>query len=556
MSAARKLFVAIVLFYTVLGFLVLSPAAVYSGDIGVKFVQARSLAAQRFTSLDLQYPGGFLDPAREFFPIRPPFIIEVGSETQAIFSPVAAIVQSAAVSLAGIAGMVITSLIAAAAILHSATRMIEPRLRPALLLALGLGSPLWFYAISGWEHAPAVAFSTAAFAVGITSRVHGAPLIAGVLLGIGATLRDEVLLLLPGLLLMIRLARGGLAPLALATVGTVLPLAAAAIVEVGWFNRPAAAHLRHAVHLLQSAARLTDAPNPEVPALAPMTLRERYETVVAYWMLGYGKPAWVVSYTLGFLVALAIRWRYRSSAGILVWLVAVAAFAVRDAWELLTAPKWLAGLQRVSPFLVCALLPRPSSVVRPGSAMFPWFPAATVLTTVVYLIVAFAGVDTSGGKSLGPRLLLPLFPILAVAAIARIDDFRRGAHWLDRSTGMVGVALVVMAISIHVAAVRAYHHRNSDDLKIVQAVRETPHRIVVADNEFTAQLLFTLYYRKILLLADNEELGARLGAHLAAARIPAVVLVTRYSETNVALPPYRRQRTELRGRMTIQYWTR
>ena len=29
------------------------------------------------------------------------------------------------------------------------------------------------------------------------------------------------------------------------------------------------------------------------------------------------------------------------------------------------------------------------------------------LTTLIYLVMAFAGVDTTGGKSLGPRLLLP-----------------------------------------------------------------------------------------------------------------------------------------------------
>ena len=34
----------------------------------------------------------------------------------------------------------------------------------AIVVAVGLGGPLWFYAVSGWEHAPAVAFGTAAFA--------------------------------------------------------------------------------------------------------------------------------------------------------------------------------------------------------------------------------------------------------------------------------------------------------------------------------------------------------------------------------------------------------
>ena len=552
MRTPQVLLGVVVLFYAVLGLAMLSPSTVYSGDIGVKFVQARSLAAHRFASLDLDYPGEFLDPGRQFFPIRPPFIIKAGNETQAIFSPMSAIIQSAAVSVAGVAGMTLTSLAAAAVILYSAMRLAGPRLSVPVLLALGLGGPLWFYAISGWEHAPAVAFSSAAFAVAVTSPARGAPLAAGVLLGMGATLRDEVALLTPGLLLMLRYARGGIAPLAVALAGAAVPLLAAAAIEVGWFNRPAAAHLRHAVHLVQSAAQLTDAPNPDVPALAPMTLRERYDTVIVYWTLGYGYTPAIVAYVAGLMAALLLRWRLGTSVGILVWLLAVAALAARDVWELLTAPKWLAGLQRVSPYFVLAVLPRPASV-----AGLSWFPAATAFTTLAYLVIAFAGVDTSGGKSLGPRLLLPLFPLLAVAAIVRIREYLDGAHGAERRVGALGAALAVMAIALHLGGtIPAYHRRNADDTKTLRALASVPDRIVVTDDEFTAQLLFTMYYRKIVLLADTAELGERLGAQLAAAHIPSVVLVTRWADTPIVLPPYRNQRTERRGRMTIQYWRR
>ena len=56
------------LFYAVLGLWVLNPQVFYSGDIGVKYVQAMALADHRFTSLDIPYPAEFLDPGREFFP--------------------------------------------------------------------------------------------------------------------------------------------------------------------------------------------------------------------------------------------------------------------------------------------------------------------------------------------------------------------------------------------------------------------------------------------------------------------------------------------------------
>ncbi len=78
-------------------------------------------------------------------------------------------------------------------------------------------------------------------------------MIAGVLVGAGATLRDEVMLLAPGLLLTIWFRDRGWRPLGKAVAGVIIPLALAAVVEVWWFERPAAAHLRHAVHLLQAA---------------------------------------------------------------------------------------------------------------------------------------------------------------------------------------------------------------------------------------------------------------------------------------------------------------
>ena len=97
-TATRLVFAGLALLYASLGLFVLSSDAIYSGDIGVKFVQARALAAHRFASLDLPYPGAFLDPERLFFTLRPPFVITAGAETQAIFPPASAIVQALAVT--------------------------------------------------------------------------------------------------------------------------------------------------------------------------------------------------------------------------------------------------------------------------------------------------------------------------------------------------------------------------------------------------------------------------------------------------------------------------
>src|SRR5215213_8977034 len=102
-----KTLVAIVSGYALFGLVVLVPQAVYSGDIGVKFVQARALASSHFRSLDIPYPGEFLDPSREFFPIRAPFVMSVGATTQTIFSPMSALLQAGMTVTGGLRGMVV-----------------------------------------------------------------------------------------------------------------------------------------------------------------------------------------------------------------------------------------------------------------------------------------------------------------------------------------------------------------------------------------------------------------------------------------------------------------
>jgi hypothetical protein len=343
------------------------------------------------------------------------------------------------------------------------------------------------------------------------------------------------------------------------TGGALVALALAAAVDVGWFDRPAAAHLRHAVHLLQSALHTTDEPNAEVPVLHAMTLRERHETVVQYWLFGYGNDRIIAAYLGGLAIALLVRWKFRSSLGILIWLGGVIALVAVDFRELITAPKWLAGLYRVAPYLVFAVLPSAPAVRRSdgGTETDALLPRVALLATGTYLLVAFAGVDTTGGKGLGPRLLLPLLPVLTVAAIVRIGGYLRAGTALDRWAGLAGVVLLVMTLVMHTyATTRAYYWRNREDSSVILAVAASAERIVVADQMHTAQLLFPLYYRKIIFLADSPDAAVALGSMLTTGRLPGALLVSRNPEPSMTLPGLRVKRIEQIGRMSITHWAR
>jgi hypothetical protein len=548
-DAARGLlgWALVSLAYAVLGLAVLVPEAIYSGDIGVKYVQAHALAANGYDSLDLDYPGSSLDPRRDFFPIRPPFVMNIVGTTQAIFPPAAAILQSVLVSVAGLRGLIIGSVLSGAVILWAALRMAAPGTRLMLMVALGVASPLWFYAVSGTEHGPAVAFATAAFAIALRSTWRGSCLVAGLLLGVAIVLRDEALLLTPGLCLVVGVRSRSPMSVVAALAGVLLPFAIAVGVEVEWFGRPPASHLRHAVYLEGAELSMTGAGG--APIVSRLSLRERYEALVVYWLLGWGEYLPIAFLTLA--GAVWVR-RFRAnwaSMPLFLWLLGILLLALADAWEVVTAPKWIGGLHRLTPFLVFALLPAPAREGR------EWFHRAVLLSTAVFLGVAFVTMNTTGGKSLGPRLLLPLLPLLAIVAVARIQAYRLAELRVDRWIGGLGVALIVAGILLHpFGSVRAYYERNRIDGSAVVAAERAAPRVIVADDVFTAHLLLPLYYRKIIFLADSDRLGGMLGAQLATANVHQVLVVSRRPQPATTLPPLKLQQVSRVGRMVMQHW--
>ena len=546
------LLAALILYYSVLGLIVLRPEAVYSGDIGVKYVQAQALVRHGFRSLDIAYPGEFLDPQRLFFPLRPPFVMTVNGAPQAIFPPASTLLEAFGVALAGFRGMILVTLAGAAVTLYAARRLSPDRDRVVVLLALGLASPLWFYAVSGWEHAPAVGLGVLGFALALHSPSRAAAFLAGASVGAGATVRDEVVLLVPGLALAVWLRTRRWQAVAATLGGVLVPLALAMALEVWWFGRPPAAHVRHAVHLLQTALNLTAAPNPDVPVLQPITPQERYAFVVQYWIFGYANDRWIWTFVAAGAIAFALRWGTGSSIPLALWFAAILVPAWLDFQELMRAPKWLAGLQRVAPYAVCALLPRARGS---GDDDRP-LPLVVVVTTAIYLLIAYVGTDTHGGKSLGPRLLLPLLPLLVVAAVMRMSSYWRSVLVPERAVGLIGITLLCLALAMHVfGTLPAYHRRNRDDSGALVALAASRVRVVVADDEATAQLLMPLYRRKVLLLADSPDLMARLEAAMVEQRVPELVVVSRESQP-AQLEGLHIDHAETRGRMLLRYYRR
>jgi hypothetical protein len=546
---------AVATVYAWLAFVALAPDAVYSGDFGVKFVQARELWNHHFTSMAIEPRNTFLDADGRFSPLRAPFVFKTPVGTQAIFPPAAAVLQGMFVPMGGLLGMRLLSLLSVALTLWATWRL-APRgwSGAALPIVIGLATPLWFYAVIESEHAPAVALAAIAFVIALTNRDENSDaraLAAGLALGAAAAIRDESILLAPGLLLACWSRARSWRAAVFALSGCLLTLSMAAAVEVWWFGRPMAAHLRHAVHILRVALRLTSRPNQELPELHPLSLRERWHNVGQYWTFGTGSDALIAGIAAVVAIGIAGRSYFKSAWPLVPMLAMLFAVAAFDVYELLISPKWVPGLYRLSPFLVFAIL------APPAEAGDRWLWRISLFSLVTYLVIAFAGVDTSGGKSLGPRLLLPLLPLLVAAGWRNIDDFCRAPRRPDRIVGACGLGLAALALIIHVgASIPAYIVRSNEDASAMRAIRNAPERVIVADDMYTAQQILHLYYGRVILVAETPSAGDEIGLMLARERVGGAILVSRRSDAPIGLRPLALAEEVQRGRFRIQFWRR
>ena len=537
-----------------LAFVALAPDAVYSGDFGVKFVQARELWDNRFASLAIAPRNTFLDPDGRFSPLKAPFVFATRSGVQAIFPPAASILQALFVPINGLLGMRLLSLLSVAFTSWAAWRL-SPRgwAGATMPLVIGLATPLWFYGVIESEHAPAVAFAALSFLVALSGGTISPrrAAAAGLILGAAASIRDESVLLVPGLVLACWSRGRGWRTAAWAVGGCVATLAFAATVEVLWFGRPMAAHLRHAVHILRVALRMTNRPNEELPELQPLTLRQRWDYVGQYWVFGGGSDALVISLAALLGICVAARAWTRNAWALLPALAALIGIGAFDLFHLLREPKWVPGLYRLSPFLAFALVPPPADVRD------RWLWRVSLFSLVSYVVLAFAGVDTSGGKSLGPRLLLPLLPLLVAASWRNVADFLASARPGERVAGMCGIALTMLALGIHLgAAIPAYVVRSNEDASAMRTIRSSPERVIVSDDMYTAQQILPMYYNRVILLAETPPAGHEIGLALERERIPGALMVSRNPDLPTGLPPLHLVETVQRGRFYIQYWRR
>lgn len=486
----------------------------FVGDCGIKLVAARAALQRPLPPIVVPAPRIGAALALDY---ADPFAVPHGDHTHVLTPDLFALISAPFVSLAGIRGAYVWPGIAFLAlpllVVGLARAMGCQNLGwPAVVLLLGC-SPVLFYCLEIWEHAPAVATLAAAMLLlakneGDAQRASAREWLAGVWLGFGYALRPEMLFMALGLALFF--SRSGFAPRARLVGGFVLfnaPLIAANLVH---FGSPFAPHL---------------SANTATALREWQTLRG---PVVAQW-LGVG-PDW--SARLGLLVVLAaatLSWllwrrapvRFSLRAVAIAGAVVVAVAAVRR-----DVPR--EGLWAVFPFALLALLPESDASSRwPGR-----------LRGLAILFIASTWLTTSnlGGGQWGPRYLLPVCLPLSVLVALVVRDALREAGWRRVVNVALLAPLAVASLWIQRDSYRgALRATKRDYAQIVEGLRAQTRTVhyVVTDLWWLGQIAADLQPEVTFLHVKTTDQAQQAVQQLAAADAPQFV-VARSSEESRA----------------------
>jgi hypothetical protein len=221
----------------------------YSGDSGVKLVAAQQAAAHpaRPFTIDMPEIGG--EPAGEFME---PFFRVHGDHVHAVMPPLFPVLTAPFLAWLGVPGVYVwpvTSLLLLIPLAAALARRLGLAGPPALYgLAVLVTSPLLFYGLEYWEHAPAAAAVCGAAALALRRRARpGGVAWAGLLCALAIQLRPEAFWSTVALWLSLGAMGAGPRSMGLFAAATLAGLLPQGVYNAVHFGTPLGLHLGSAL---------------------------------------------------------------------------------------------------------------------------------------------------------------------------------------------------------------------------------------------------------------------------------------------------------------------
>jgi len=470
----------------------------FVGDPGLKLIAARNAIAHPARPIDIDLPriGGqpvdLLDPAfrrhadhahvttSELFPLLSAPLIAVFGDRGAYVLPALGFL----LFVWGVAAVGTT---------------LDRRRSPVLLAACAaLCSPLLFYGLEFWEHAPAAGIAAAATRLFVTRGSRACLFASGFLLGIAVLLRPEAAWYCLALLVASRWL-----PAAPRATQLLTALAGAALAYA-----PAAG-----AFLLHSGGVAGGHVMRNMTGLGQGWLGDRVLTL-RLW-LAPGNPWWATPWLL--LAASGILAGERGGGRRAVQ-VAAAALAALAAVAAALRGFQAESIWAVAPAVALLFAPFEDSTIRHGH--FPPSPVVSgdgrrfcaALALIFFALVALTA-PNDGGSQWGPRyLLLAFIPLAvltadAVAAVARRSRF----EWIAVAIVLASSLVVQRSAYRDLLGTKRTYGRVVDFVE-----REVPAGgIIVTDAWWFQQVTAALYPTRVVLFVDNEASARHMVSVLA-----------------------------------------
>jgi hypothetical protein len=543
--------------------LVLPHDGLFINDNGCKLIQTEGMVRSGGTDFSVPWPGREFDPALSFRPLGDPFGKVIGGRLFVSFPIPFALITSVPYRLFGPGGLTLLPFLAGLLLLPAVAvlaGMLRAGARGTWFAVLGtaLGTPIWFYAYTLWEHLPSVCLVTWGLVLLLRAASgesgRGAAALAAVLCGVAVWLRDDVVLFALAMAAVPLVVRGRGTPGAPAAPDTaarreaarylavllltLLPLGVAQWLVLG---TPLGIHATTHGPLDQGVARyLVD----RWTVFRDLVI----DSHATYWVSMIGGVPYVLLLLLH--PALSRRRFARAAEALLAWAIGWGAVAL--AGHLASAaPIWYLpsanGLFAVSPFLILAFLREEdtAAVSGPSASRMRVSSEDRVRRALWLVVVIDLGLYVLAAPPLhvagihwGSRLLLPLFPVLgalAAATAGRLVALRAGAARVRAAVLVVAALALSVAFQIH--GLRLLGGEERFEARLSDEVMRRPESIVVATSWVVPQELARCFYAKpIFLVRTPADLG-RLMPLLRARGETRVLRIDAAPATANAVPP-------------------
>lgn len=484
-----------------------APLTFFSNDVGLRFLQMRTLIAQGWRSFAIPYPLQAVDPAFQHVPyyyayslVNERLFLQISPFFPAITAWFYQLLGQPALALAPVLG----SLLAAWSISRLAVLTRLPYAKGWLWLTV-LATPLLFYSLQLWDHAWGTGLTTAgmaAAAAGVQAGRRPFWLLGGLLIGLGLGQRPEIYMFAlaagAGLLLATWPQWRPTAWLALGGGLGALPLWLA---QWRWFGHPlgpaTAPHLfgygRPDAYPVTSYSEVTITPAIKMGRLL-FELEARDAATFSA----------VLCFLVGFLLLFfAMRLgRYQrpfivgGGVGLLLLAYGIWLWA---GWQ-----QPITGVISTLPVVALGLIPLPQPAqTMPESPRVYRFVAATAWGFLGGMVLIW---PSFGGAQWGARYLLPVYPLLLLLAGWTAVFAARTLLPSCRSLLQRGVVLLlILSVLLQIVGVRHIYHGVAEQIPQQAQIAALPVDVIFTNHPFLPAFMSSID-TPFLYVASSEEL--------------------------------------------------